>query len=93
MTITDARVRAVLAAAMMPSAGFALWVGRDKSFSRDELNWIIDTRGSTCAGRSSPTEADVPTSLIVPPDLVPDPWYVGASGAELEICDPVAPPS
>ena len=37
--------------------------------------------------------ADVPTSLIVPPDLVPDPWYVGASGPELVICDPVAPSS
>jgi hypothetical protein len=32
--------------------------------------------------------ADVPTSLIVPPDMVPDPWYVGVSAAELEICDP-----
>jgi hypothetical protein len=32
--------------------------------------------------------ADVPTSLIVPPDLVADPWYVGVSSAELEICDP-----
>jgi hypothetical protein len=37
--------------------------------------------------------ADVSTSLVVPGDLVPDPWYVGVSGAELEICDPVAPPS
>jgi hypothetical protein len=68
VTITDARVRAVLAAAMVASAGFALWVGRDTSFSRDELNWIIDTPGLDLRGALEPHGGH----LILVPRLIYD---------------------
>ena len=53
--ISDTQVHIVLAAAMLVSAGFSLWLSRGTTFTGDELNWIIDTPGSISTARSSPT--------------------------------------
>ena len=68
MTITDTRVRAVLAAAMVVAAGFILWLGRHTSFTGDELNWIIDTPTLDVRGALQPHGGH----LILVPRLVYD---------------------
>jgi hypothetical protein len=44
-SIGNTQVHVALAAAMLASAAFSLWLSRDTTFTGDELNWIIDTPG------------------------------------------------
>jgi hypothetical protein len=59
--ISDSQVHIVLAAAMLVSAGFSLWLSRGTTFTGDELNWIIDTPGLDLDG------------ALQPPQRAPDP--------------------
>jgi hypothetical protein len=66
--IGDTQVHIVLAAAMVVSAGFSLWLSRDTSFTGDELNWIIDTPGLDLEGALQPHNGH----LILLPRLLYD---------------------
>jgi hypothetical protein len=52
--ISDTQVHIVLAAAMLASAAFSLWLSRGTTFTGDELNWIIDTPGLDLDGALQP---------------------------------------
>ena len=52
--ISDTQVHIVLAAAMLASAAFSLWLSRGTTFTGDELNWIIDTPGLDLDGTLQP---------------------------------------
>jgi hypothetical protein len=66
--ISDTQVHIVLAAAMVVSAGFSLWLSRDTTFTGDELNWIIDTPGLDLEGALQPHNGH----LILLPRLLYD---------------------
>jgi hypothetical protein len=66
--ISDTQVHIVLAAAMLVSAGFSLWLSRGTTFTGDELNWIIDTPGLDLEGVLQPHNGH----LIVLPRLLYD---------------------
>jgi hypothetical protein len=66
--ISDTLVHIVLAAAMLVSAGFSLWLTRGTTFTGDELNWIIDTPGLDLDGALQPHNGH----LILVPRLLYD---------------------
>jgi hypothetical protein len=66
--ISDTQVHIVLAAAMLVSVGFSLWLSRGTTFTGDELNWIIDTPGLDLDGALKPHNGH----LILVPRLLYD---------------------